>query len=92
MCRSFCNDAQTYNILLWHAIKVPYFVELSSEILATLAGVVSERTYQQRDILLQQGQNVDDLFFIKQGAVKVCAARSHHRFSALMSSNNTSFV
>ena len=66
-----------------HLRKVPLFARLDAPELSAIAQLAQRRTFEQRDIIVQQADAGGELFVIVEGHVKVISAGMDGRDSAL---------
>ncbi|MBC9784554.1 Crp/Fnr family transcriptional regulator [Heliobacterium chlorum] len=61
----------------WERLKsVGVFTVLNEEILQSLAPLISERTLKKRQPLLQEGEPIEDVYFLHQGKVRLAKMNS----------------
>ena len=54
-------------------MQVPEFQNLPANTIESLAHVVTEKVYPAKGVIYYQGNEVEDIFFVQQGRVKVYA-------------------
>lgn len=59
-----------------HDCQVEELAELADATLESLACVMVDRCFQPGEVLMYQGQDMEDMFIISQGTVKVGRLRS----------------
>lgn len=57
--------------------QVPEFQNLPANTIESLAHVVTEKVYPAKGVIYYQGNEVEDIFFVQQGRVKVPAHPQH---------------
>ena len=57
--------------LVYDALQVPEFQRLPTSTLEDLAVVLTEKVYPPKSVIYYQGNEVEDLFFVFKGSIKV---------------------
>ena len=56
---------------LAQCLQVPEFQDLPASSIESLAHVLTEKAYPPKGVIYYQGNEVEDIFFVQQGHVKV---------------------
>lgn len=59
-------------------LQIPLFQGMAPAEIESLAVVVTEKAYPPKSVVFYQGNEVEDLFFIQRGHVKVFRMLRHH--------------
>lgn len=57
---------------VWQCKQVPEFQNLPVNTIESLAHVLTEKEYPAKGVVYYQGNEVEDIFFVHHGRVKVC--------------------
>lgn len=55
-----------------YCLQVPEFQDLPASSIESLAHVLTEKMYPPKSVMYYQGNEVEDIFFVQQGNIKVC--------------------